>query len=92
MAQDVVIVVLSIALLLALYRLWKNQGELERLRKGDRMKKAFLSNISHEIRTPLKSVGEMADVVAKPDLYLSKNEKCNIAEQLHYNPDSSARC
>ena len=85
MEQVIVIVVLAVALLLALFRLWRNQTVLNNLRKGDRMKMAFLNNISHEIRTPLKSVGEMADVVAKPDLYLSKNEKRDIADQLHYN-------
>ena len=85
MEQEVIIVVLSVALLLAVYRLWRNRSVLSKLRKGDRMKMAFLNNISHEIRTPLKSVHEMADVVAKPDLYLSKNEKLDIADQLHYN-------
>lgn len=85
MVATVVIVVLAVALLLALYRLRQNQMEMMQLRKGDRMKSAFLNNINHEIRTPLKSVDEMADIVAKPDLYLSKNEKRDIADQLHYN-------
>lgn len=81
----VLVAVLLVAVALAAFRLRQLQAELNTLRKGERMKVAFLNNISHEIRTPLKAVGELADVVAKPDLYLSKNEKRNIADQLQYN-------
>lgn len=49
------------------------------------MKQAFLRNISNEIRTPLKAIGVLSQTVSKEDLYLSKNEKRDIADQLQYN-------
>lgn len=80
-------IVLMVMLACALGFIYRMRTELKQLRRADRMKVAFLNNIGHELRTPLKAVGEMAAVVAKPDLYLSKNEKRDIADQLQYNAD-----
>lgn len=85
MMQTVVIVVLAVALVVLVVRLRQLQAALDESRKNERMKVTFLNNINHEIRTPLKVIGEKAGVVAKPDLYLSKNEKRDIADQLEYN-------
>ena len=59
--------------------------QLVKVRKNDRMKRAFLNNVGREIRTPLKSVVELSNVISKEDLYLSKDEKRDIADQLQYN-------
>ena len=85
MVQMVVIIVLAVALVVCAVSLYMVACQLCKVRKNDRMKRAFLNNVSREIRTPLKSVVEMAGVLSKEDLYLSKDEKRNIADQLQYN-------
>ncbi|MBR1504652.1 MAG: HAMP domain-containing histidine kinase [Prevotella sp.] len=77
-----VLAVLVLVLAVVLYR-WRMM--LQVAQKENYMKLAFLRNISHEIRTPLKVVNELSQTVAKEDLYLSKNEKRNIADQMQYN-------
>ena len=85
MMQMVVIIVLAVALVVCAALLYRVACQLCKVRKNDRMKRAFLNNVGREIRTPLKSVVEMASVLAKEDLYISKDEKRNIADQLQYN-------
>ena len=71
--------VVAIALLLGMWR------ALKKAQKSERMKNAFLLHVNHQIREPLKVVKKLSDTVAKEDLYLSKNEKRSISEQLVYN-------
>ena len=85
MVQNVILIILIVALIACAVSLYIVSCQLVKVRKYDRMKRAFLNNVSREIRTPLKSVIEMAAVLAKEDLYLSKDEKRNIADQLQYN-------
>lgn len=85
MVQNVILIILAVALIACVVSLCMVGRQLAKVRKYDRMKRAFLNNVSREIRTPLKSVIEMAAVLAKEDLYLSKDEKRNIADQLQYN-------
>ena len=85
MAQIAIISVLVLALVALSINLSIVYCRLNKVRKNDRMKRAFLNNVGREVRIPLKSVIEMADIVAKEDLYLSKNEKREIADQLQYN-------
>ena len=85
MVQNVILIILAVALIACVVSLCMVVRQLAKVRKNDRMKRAFLNNVSREIRTPLKSVIEMAAVLAKEDLYLSKDEKRNIADQLQYN-------
>ena len=85
MVQNVILIILAVALIACVVSLCMVGRQLTKVRKYDRMKRAFLNNVSREIRTPLKSVIEMAAVLAKEDLYLSKDEKRNIADQLQYN-------
>lgn len=83
--EIVLIVLLSIALLVVLGFAFKLRAALSYARKSERMKKTFLQNINHEIRVPLKVFHTLSETVGKPDLYLSKNEKKNIADQMLYN-------
>lgn len=85
MVQNVILIILAVALIACVVSLCMVGRQLAKVRKYDRMKRVFLNNVSREIRTPLKSVIEMAAVLAKEDLYLSKDEKRNIADQLQYN-------
>ncbi len=80
-----VIIILTLAVLLCLYLLWHAKIKLRDVEKGDRMKRTFMNNISQEIRSSLQSIETMADTVANEDLFLSKNEKRNIADQMRYN-------
>ncbi len=80
-----IVIILSLALLACLGSVISMRRELAAIRKADRMKKAFLMNMDHEIRVPLKVLSGLANIVAKEDLYLSKNEKRNISDQMNYN-------
>ena len=81
----VIIAVLAALVAVMAYMTVGLRREVASLRKGDRVKKAFMLNISHEIRTPVKTLQVLAETVSKDDLYLSKNEKRDIADQMEYN-------
>lgn len=81
----VVGIILLIALACSLWSIKTLKDRLKETSKSEKMQKAFLTNIHHEICVPLKAVKGMAEVVGKEDLYLSKNEKRNISDQLNYN-------
>lgn len=85
--MELLVVVLAVALAVMLYFYCQERAMLKATRKGDMMKHAFLTSVSHEIRSPLKAVSELADIVSQDNLYLSKNEKRNISEQLRFNAD-----
>ena len=82
------LILLSITLIGLVCSLWYIKTLKDRIRettKSERMKHAFLNNINHEVQVPLKSVSELAGVISREDLYLSKNEKRSISEQLRYH-------
>lgn len=81
----VLTVILAIALVVMLYLYNKVRVELKMTRKSDCMLRAFLKNFSNEVRSPLRMVSKIADTVSKGDLYLSKNEKRDMGDQLRYN-------
>lgn len=81
----VVGIILLIALACSLWSIKTLKDRLKETSKSEKMQKAFLTNIHHEICVPLKAVKSLAEVVGKEDLYLSKNEKRNISDQLNYN-------
>jgi K+-sensing histidine kinase KdpD len=83
--EQVFIMALTAALLVACCLVWRLMGSMKRIRRAERIKKAFLRHISQEVHQPLKVVKKLAGTVAQEDLYLSKNEKRNISEQLNYN-------
>lgn len=84
----VLVIIFLVPLAVIAYCLWYInvlRADLREISKADRMKRAFLGNINHEIRVPLKSMTGLAEMVSKEDLYLSKNEKRDISDQLTYN-------
>lgn len=81
----VIVVILVLALIACLCYILILKRDLKEILKADRMKQVFLTNISHEIRVPLKAVLGLANIISKEDLYLSKNEKHNISDQMNYN-------
>lgn len=87
MEEKILIIVLLVLLLVALFMLRRMKNAALMSMKAERMMKTFLLNIDHEIRVPLKVFETMADTMARDDLYLSKNEKRNISEQIKYNAE-----
>ena len=83
--EQVLIVALAAALLVACCVVWRLMHVMKDIRRSECIQKAFLRHISQEVHQPLKVVEKLAGTVAQEDLYLSKNEKRNIAEQLRYN-------
>jgi len=80
-----IIAFLIILVLACLYVIWNAKKEKKEMERYDRMKCTFMNNISHEVRESLKSINTMADTVSNEDLFLSKNEKRDIADQMRYN-------
>lgn len=87
MIGPILIIILGVGLAFSLSSWWKMRRTMNELQTTDRLQKAFLQNISHEIRVPLKVFQKLANTISKDDLYLSKNEKRNISDQLTYNSD-----
>ena len=83
--EKVLVVVLLILLAVAFYALRRMRTEVVSAKKSERMKQVFLMNINHELRVPLKVFKTIAETVGKDDLYLSKNEKRNLSDQMLYN-------
>lgn len=81
----ILFVTVLLGLVLALWYIVKLRHRICETSKSERMKLAFLHNINNEIHIPLKSVADLANTIAKDNLYLSKNEKRNIADQLVYH-------
>lgn len=81
----IILIIALVGLVCCLGYIKTLKSRINAMAKSERMKQAFLSNINHEIRMPLKAVSEMAGMVSKEDLYLSKNEKRNISDQLTFN-------
>ena len=79
-----VIIILIIICLVLVIRLKAIQTNLSNLRKSDKLKAAFIKAMARELRTPLHSVSGLAEIISKEDLYLSKDEKKNISEQIKY--------
>ena len=52
---------------------------------SDQMKTSFIQNVSHEVRTPLNIISGFAQVIAKPDLKISTEERHRIAENIVRN-------
>ena len=69
-------------LLVSLRNLAQRHGNQE---KAAQIQEGFLQHVSDEIRLQLKQLNELATTLGQEDLYLSKNEKRDISEQLLHN-------
>lgn len=85
MGMVVVMILLVIICFFCVLTIRNLYVSLSEVRKANRMKTAFLRNISNEIRTPLRLVSGLAELISKDDLYLSKNEKKTISDQLSFS-------
>lgn len=52
-----------------------NKEMLEKIKKSNQLKTAFLTNISHEIRTPVNSIVGFSDLLADTDLTIDQREE-----------------
>ena len=80
-----VIILLIVACLVLAFCLVQQRREAQKCRQSTEMKSAFIKALTREIRTPLHSVSGLAEIISKEDLYLSKEEKRNISNQILYN-------
>jgi arsenate reductase len=81
----VLVVVLVIICLLLVFRLKQQQERVSALYKSDKLKSHFVKSLVYEIRNPLQSVMKLAEMVGRKDLYLSKEEKKHVADQISYH-------
>ena len=81
----IIVVVLVIICLVLVFRLKQQQERVSALYKSDKLKSHFVKSIAYEIRSPLQSVMKLAEMVGKRDLYLSKEEKKHVADQISYH-------
>lgn len=80
-----VIIILVVLCLTLIAILIKELARVKTFRQSDEMKTLFIDALAREIRTPLHSVSGLAEIISKEDLYLSKEEKKNISDQILYN-------
>ena len=84
--MEILIIILLAFALLVMFGLYsKLRGQLETARRSNCMMRAFLKNYSSEVRSPLKTISDLAATVAQDNLYLSKNEKRDLSDQLRYS-------
>ena len=81
----ILVVVLVIVCLLLVFRLKQQQERVSALYKSDKLKSHFVKSLVYEIRNPLQSVMKLAEMVGRKDLYLSKEEKKHVADQICYD-------
>lgn len=83
MMEMVLILILAMGCLLAFCWAWQMRKRMRVLERDIKMHRIFLKNVIQESELPLRQVSRMAKMLSKDDLYLSKNEKHNMAEQLN---------
>ncbi|MGN1228026.1 MAG: sensor histidine kinase [Prevotella sp.] len=55
------------------------------MKRENSVKSAFLTKFSRELDNPLRNINKQAEIITRPDLYLSKTEKKMIYDQIIYN-------
>lgn len=86
--DKMVIILLILCLCICLFlvlQVRSLRAKLAEAQKFDKMKSVFIRALGREIRTPLHSVSGLAEIISKDDIYLSKEEKKNISDQIMYN-------
>ena len=85
MVLVILLIVITGGLAGSLCYLFALRKKTQELLKNDRMKRAFIDNVNREIQVPLKAMADLSAMISKENLYLSKNEKRNISDQMNYN-------
>lgn len=80
-----IVLVLTILLIACIGCLCILYARLRKSQKADCIKQIFLMSMNHEIRVPLEAIAGLADMISNEKVYLSKNEKQDISDQLNYN-------
>ena len=80
-----IVLILAIALIASLCYVCVLKSRVNSFRKADRIKQTFMTNVNHEIRVPLEALTGLANIISNEKVYLSKNEKQNISDQINYN-------
>lgn len=80
-----IVLILAIALIASLCYVCVLKSRVNSFRKADRIKQAFMTNVNHEIRVPLEALAGLANIISDEKVYISKNEKQNISDQINYN-------
>ena len=83
----IIVIILCLVLAFCLVRYRQQMTINRQLRHQDEIQRAFFQNLSYDIRTPLHSVSGLAGIIADETLYLSKEEKRHISDQIKYNTD-----
>ena len=81
----ILVVILVVVCLALVFRMKVQHAQMEKLRKSDKVKTAFIRGLSREIRTHVHSVSGLAGIISQEDLYLSKSEKKSISTRIQYN-------
>jgi signal transduction histidine kinase len=80
-----IIIVISIACSVCILRMRIMQEQIEDMKRENSVKTAFLTKFSKELDNPLRNINKQAEIITRPDLYLSKTEKKMIFDQIIYN-------
>jgi signal transduction histidine kinase len=81
----ILVVVLVIVCMLLVLRLKQLQERVSALYRSDKLKSHFVRLVAYEFRSPLQSVRKLTEMMGKKDLYLSKEEKKHVADQISYH-------
>ena len=81
----ILVVVLVIVCMLLVLRLKQLQERVSALYRSDKLKSHFVKSIAYEIRSPLLSVMKLTEMIGNKNLFLSKEEKKHVADQISYH-------
>ena len=81
----ILVVVLVIVCMLLVLRLKQLQERVSALYRSDKLKSHFVKSIAYEIRSPLLSVMKLTEMMGNKNLFLSKDEKKHVADQISYH-------
>lgn len=81
----VVVIFLVMICLVLLWVIMQQRTKVVKLYKSDKVKSHFIKAIIFETRDPLNSLVRLADMMGNKDLYLSKEEKKHVADQISYH-------
>lgn len=82
---EILLLVLLVACLYYVIKLRITQEKLRKSQKDNTLKTSFLSKFNRELRIPLNSVNSLANTLSQSDIYLSKEEKQTLGDQILYN-------